>query len=491
MHISDALSRLSSHNSENGNKHEVKGLNVMVNEVSPILSTVTLDMFWKETASDETLSLLKLYVMHGWPSTEKDCAELVRPYYTFKEEISFIDGMLFKGQCLIVPIALRYKTLQVLHRSHRGVTKTLSRARTAFYWPGLSVAIKDICLQCETCLKYSNRQMKESLGLIPSCTEAWEAVATDIFKFQGNSYLIVACHFSGYIVVRKVKDHTAQETIATFVSVFAGLGVPRTIHCDRGTNYMSNNFASFCKGLNISLTYSSAEHHSSNYAERAIQTVKNIMNKSQGDRWELSLLEYLMTPIRLQGDERSPLKLMQSRTVCGILPVRKEESHSQDLQNLEERRQEQQRYYNENSRDLNILKEGQNVFYYDLRNGNWLPGIITKKLHERSYQIVTKGGRPITRNRRDLKPHPGNVEVKFRSNPPSTPLISSSPGVRNVQKPISNNVPDASTMSTDKPVSRKINNRSQEDMGNNHLPPTTYVTRSGRTIKKPVRFLDK
>ena len=128
----------------------------------------------------------------------------------------------------------------------------------------------------------------------------------NIFEFQGNSYLIVACHFSGYIVVRKVKDHTAQETIATFVSVFAELGVPQTIHCDHGTNYMSNNFASFCKGLNISLTYSSAEHHPSNYAERAVQTVKIIMNKSQGDHWELSLLEYLMTPIRLQGDDRSP-----------------------------------------------------------------------------------------------------------------------------------------------------------------------------------------
>ena len=320
MHISDALSRLSSHNSEHGNKHEVKGLNVMVSEVSLILSTVILDVFRKETASDESLSLLKLYVMHGWPSTDKDCAELVWPYYTFKEEISFIDGMLFKGQCLIVPNALRYKTLQVLHRSHMGVTKTLSRARTAFYWPGLSVAIKDICLKCETCLKYSNKQMKKSLGLVPNCTEAWEAVATDIFEFQGNSYLIVACCFSGYIVVRKVKDHTAQETIATFVSVFAELGVPQTIHCDRGTNYMSNNFASFCKGLNISLTYSSAEHHSSNYAERAMQTVKNIMNKSQGGHWELLLLEYLMTPIRLQGDDRSPLKLMQSRTVSGILP---------------------------------------------------------------------------------------------------------------------------------------------------------------------------
>ena len=68
-------------------------------------------MFQKETASDEAISLLKLYVMHGWPSTEKDCTELVWPYYTFKEEISFIDGMLFKGQRLIFPNALRYKTL--------------------------------------------------------------------------------------------------------------------------------------------------------------------------------------------------------------------------------------------------------------------------------------------------------------------------------------------------------------------------------------------
>ena len=240
--------------------------------------------------------------------------------------------------------------------------------------------------------------MKESLGLVPSCTEAWEAVATDIFKFQGSSYLIVACRFSGYIVVRKVKDHTTQETIATFVSIFAEHGVPQTIHCDRGTNYMSNNFASFCKGLNISLTYSSAEHHSSNYAERAVQTVKNIMNKSQGNHWEISLLEYLMTPIRLQGDDRSPLKLMQSRPICGILPVRKEESSPQDLQNLEDRRQEQKHYYNKSSQDLNILKEGQNIFYYDQRKGNWLPGIITQKLHKRSYQIVTKGGRLITRN---------------------------------------------------------------------------------------------
>ena len=255
-------------------------------------------------------------------------AELVRPYFTFKEEISSVDGIIFKGQRLIVPQSLRYKTLQVLHRSHMGVSKTLARATSAFFWPGVSAAIKDICLKCETCLKYSNKQRKDSLGLVPHYTEAWDAVATDIFKFRGHSYLIVACRFSRYIVVRRIKDHTTQETISGFASIFAEHGVPHTIHCDRGTNYLSSQFADFCKEVNV--TYSSAEHHSSNYAERALQTVKNIMCKSDSDHWETSLLEYLMTPIRCQGD-RSPHKLMQCHAVHGILPVRKEESNPQEF----------------------------------------------------------------------------------------------------------------------------------------------------------------
>ena len=87
----------------------MKGLNVLVSKVSPILSNVTLDMFQKETAIDEALSLLNLYVMHGWPSNENDCAELVRPYFTFKEEISSVDGLFFKGQRLIVPNLLDTK----------------------------------------------------------------------------------------------------------------------------------------------------------------------------------------------------------------------------------------------------------------------------------------------------------------------------------------------------------------------------------------------
>ena len=146
------MSRLSSHNTQDGNKEEVQGLKVNICDITSV-KNVTLDQFNEYTASDEDFKLLKMYVMHGWPSAQQDCVEQLRSYFTFKEEISFIDGLLFKGNRLIVPKALRNKTLQVLHRSHMGITKTQERARTSFYWPGLNTAVKSICQSCETCLQ--------------------------------------------------------------------------------------------------------------------------------------------------------------------------------------------------------------------------------------------------------------------------------------------------------------------------------------------------
>ena len=143
MHLADPLSRFSTHNVQDNNKEEVQGLKVNICDITSV-KNVTLDQFKKHTASDEDFKLLKMYVMYGWPSAQQDCVEQLRSYFTFKEEISFLDGLLFKGNRLIVPKALRNKTLEVIHRSHMGITKTQERARTSFYWPGLSNAIKSI-----------------------------------------------------------------------------------------------------------------------------------------------------------------------------------------------------------------------------------------------------------------------------------------------------------------------------------------------------------
>ena len=299
-----------------------------------------------------------------------------------------------------------------------GITKTQERARTSFYWPGLNTAIKSICQSCETCLQYAAKQDKQEIGLVPDCSESCEALATDIFEFQGKFFLIVSCMFSSYMVVREMSGHSAEETINKLSSIFAQLGLPKTIHCARGTNYTSTKFQEFCNSLNIKVTYSSAEHHSSNYAERGVQTVKQFMRKTE--EWQMALLEYLMTPIRLQGTHSSPLQLMKKRIIRGVLPVRQQGTCSSDYERKLSRRQEQAKY--QSGSQYRPLVMGSSILYYDHDKSQWVPGVLVEKIHDRSYVIISQKGRKVTRNRIDIKPYPGKVQVHFET--PKVPMIS-------------------------------------------------------------------
>ena len=55
MHISDALSRLSDHNTKRGNAEKIKGLNIQICEVSPVQSNLTINQIQAETAKDQDI----------------------------------------------------------------------------------------------------------------------------------------------------------------------------------------------------------------------------------------------------------------------------------------------------------------------------------------------------------------------------------------------------------------------------------------------------
>ena len=127
---------------------------------------------------------------------------------------------------------------------------------------------------CPACQKFQSKQPPETLRNELPTTQPWTSLATDIFELNGKSYLIVVDCYCRFIVVCKVTDHSAEQTIAKFLEISSD-----EIHSDRGTNYTSSLFLAFCKGLDIKLSFSSAYHHSGNPAEHSVQIVKNIMRK--------------------------------------------------------------------------------------------------------------------------------------------------------------------------------------------------------------------
>ena len=131
--------------------------------------------------------------------------------------------------------------------------------------------------------------------------------------------MIIYDRFTRFIVVKKCADLSARSAILSLLEVFSEHGIPSNIRSDRGRNFVSKEFDTFCKDLGISLNFSSGYHHSANQAEQAVCTVKDLMKccKSADVHWHIALLEFLCTP---GPDGHSPSKLV-GRQFCGILPM--------------------------------------------------------------------------------------------------------------------------------------------------------------------------
>ena len=122
MHLSDALSRLISHN-DNSKAKSIPGLDITVHnvEVFTEISPLSLVKIKCVTRDDPVLQTLKQYIQDGFPENKADCAESVRDYFNFREELAVIDGLIVKGHHVIIPSALENEALRLLHSSHMGI----------------------------------------------------------------------------------------------------------------------------------------------------------------------------------------------------------------------------------------------------------------------------------------------------------------------------------------------------------------------------------
>lgn len=86
--------------------------------------------------------MLRETMNNGWPNSIKECPMEIRPFYTSRHDIANLDGILCKGNRIIVPRSLRPEILKRIHTGHQGIEKCKRRARTSCYWPGMNQQIK-------------------------------------------------------------------------------------------------------------------------------------------------------------------------------------------------------------------------------------------------------------------------------------------------------------------------------------------------------------
>ena len=167
MHLSDAISRLSVHDSDAA-KSKVKPIadfNISIHEISEIpgFKLLTLQDIKEETIKDCQLKKLKTYIVDRFPKHKHECAEDIRSFYDYRESLTIIDGMVLKDKRIVIPAGLHEQALENLHRSHMGIVKMKERASTSMFWPKIYSDIENYPSTCHSCMIHKVKQTAKPL----------------------------------------------------------------------------------------------------------------------------------------------------------------------------------------------------------------------------------------------------------------------------------------------------------------------------------------
>jgi len=307
--LSDTLSRLVTP----GKDATIPNLDVRIAQVLKIQPT-RLETMQQGTKTDPTLTSLQEVITRGWPQSMQDLPQELHPYWSMRDELSILDGLILKGHRVVVPTAQREDTLQRLHDAHQGISATLHRARRTVYWPKLQDDITELvgrCFECQTHAKKKPSTCERQL----QASRPMEILAMDIMEIDRAHFLVCIDFFSGYLMVDRINSLTSDAVITVLTKNFQRFGLCENILSDNGPCFKSEKLGHFCNRLDLKHITSSPHYHQSNgRVERAIQTVKQLWKKTKNSIEIMNgIIAYHDTPI--SHSMPSPAELFLNRRI--------------------------------------------------------------------------------------------------------------------------------------------------------------------------------
>ena len=503
MYLADTLSRaaLKKPPSAKVTGFEVFRLMVENPPENTRLTTPTQELLKQETKLDRSLSRLYSVIVAGWPSEKQLLPDCLHPYWTYRDELSVQDGIIYKGCQVLVPQKLIPYMLKRIHSNHMGAESNIRMAREVMYWPGMRAAIHDMCSACSVCAQYSVTLPKEPMRSLPIPASPWQLISQDIFSLDDKSYLITVCHYSDWTEVDELPDTLASTVIQKTKAHFARYGIPSQCHTDNGPQFISKEYQTFAKSYGFLHSTSSPYHSQGNgKAESAVKICKSLLRKS--DDFHAALLTYRNTPP--SGHTFSPAQRMfhrRTRTTvttsdAALMPslvpssvVKQEIARKRDTA--------KQQYDRHCSKEHDTISVGDYVYAKPppARKGQpWIYGKVQAKPAPRSYTIDTNNGL-IRRNR---------VQLHIAQPPRSEPLVQlpETPEIPNQSVNITappNSTESLSTPETIDPMSTTHSTgpttEIPETSVSSEIPaasprPSPFRRTRTRIIRPPVRYTD-
>lgn len=478
MFISDALSRAYLQECTESLVDEDIDINFIEQELP--MTEGKLQELKDATESDEQFQALADIVRLGWPESRVQVPADIRIFWNYRDEITVLNGLLYKGPAVMIPKLLRHQMLRKLHEPHLGIVKTKQRARNIIFWPNMNYDLEQLIKSCGVCNSFRKSNTKQSLIPHEIPSTPWTKVGADIFHFKGKDYVLFVDYYSKYPDIIPLPNLRACSTIAACKTVFSRQGIPLELFSDNGPQFSCHEFKQFASEWEFTHKTSSPHYPRSNgQAERCIQTVKNLLKKAEESNGDpnIALLEYRNSPI--DGVDLSPAQLLMNRTLRSKLPTTKvwlEPNSLTSPQSKLQLRQMKQKYFHDRKcAKLPHVEDKEVIRIQNPDNRQWEPAVVQKDFGNRSYNVLNQQGNTVRRNRSQMLK---SNETRFHISPPE---VETSEFEQPEMEQMSDYVPSVSDNVKSGNVSMNISVRSKPE----NSISSGNVTRSGRVTKPP------
>ena len=426
LYVADTLSRdpIPSQNPD-PLQEEVETFANSVTKLSLPATKERLETYRQSQEQDPVCSQVREFCKSGWPEKQLISQELA-PYWKAKDRLTICDGLLLYNSRIVVPKQLQKETLQRIHTGHLGIEKCRKRTSSSVWWPGVMQQITQLVQNCQVCLKES-KPGKEPLISTVLPKFPWQVVGTDLFELNKDNYVLVVDYFSRFPEVVKLTSTTSANVISALKSVFSRHGIPEIVRSDNGPQYASAEFSTFASSYGFQHVTSSPRYPQSNgLAERCVQTVKNLLKKSN-DPYQ-SLLSYRSTP--LTWCDLSPAELSMGRRLRTSLPQTDKLLIPQwpFLTKFREQdralKEKQKENFDSRHRTRELTPIPDDTKVWITSEDQRVPGrVVSPADRPRSYVVETPTGQ-VERNRSQLQVLPNTSETENESpnvSPPEQP----------------------------------------------------------------------
>ena len=191
-----------------------------------------LEELREATTADDTMHELISVIRDGWPDRKDDLPELVKPFFDVRDTLTEQDGIILKGERLVIPPSMRADVKQRLHAAHLGHESMLRRARELIYWPKMNHEIKQLADSCDICQAHSPRQSKEPLIPHQRGDTPWQKIGIDLFSIDQRDYMVTVDYLSNFWEVDYLSSTTTSAILTKLKAHLARYGIPQVIVSD-------------------------------------------------------------------------------------------------------------------------------------------------------------------------------------------------------------------------------------------------------------------